>query len=123
MGSKAYELSEINQPVWEKFQAKRLAEILEKQAEKGEVNEKSAKINIAQYKEGAILLNSICKDFSKLTAKQIEQAKEIKPQKAGCINGFLLACVESEFVKLTRPSMMALIPVEYRFIAEKLLRA
>lgn len=120
--TKFYELSEDNQPVWDNFAKIRLAEIIDRQKERGEVNEKSAAINLAQYKEAAILLDGICPDFSKLTVKNIDKAKAEKPQKANHINGLLITAYNADWINLSADVVISLIPSEYRLAVSKAIK-
>jgi hypothetical protein len=110
--------SDKNQPIWEKFYTLRYAEVIERQKEKGEVNEISARVNLAVYKEAAILLDSLCDDFTKLTLKVVERAKAQK--RANHINGFLLECCNQGWIKLRSDVVISLIPAEYQNIVRSL---
>ena len=118
---KTIELSEKNQIVWDLFQLNRIQMIESKQALKGEINHKSTMINIAQYKECAIVLNSLVNDFNHLTGKMIIKSKNLKPQKLNHINGFLLDCYNNDYIKLNKDVIIELLPEEYKKAIVKLL--
>jgi hypothetical protein len=122
IGSRSYELSKQNQPIWDQFASKRLAEIKAKQMDHGEINEYSANNNVAQYKECAILLNSLQSDWHNLTLEQFEQAKKMKPQKQNHINGLVLHIYINKWVKINRDVAIAVIPVEYRQLVENIIQ-
>ena len=115
-------ISEKNQPIWDKFQADRLKTIYAKQQEKGEQpNQKMAMLNMAQYHEVAICLDSLQKDWTKLTLEQVEKAKTLKPLKNNHINGLLIACYVNGWIPVNRDIAVNLIPVEYRQLVKMIL--
>ena len=121
MSGKAYDLSENNQPIWEAFAENRMKDIISKQMKKrGETDNKAARLSLSQYKEAAILLNSLCGNFNKLTPEIIRKAKGIKPQKAVHINGFILDVVGSQQIKVNRGVIIEILPAEYRPVANLL---
>lgn len=117
----AYRLSDKNQPIWDKFHSLRYNEIIERQTAKGEVNIVSARINVAQYKEAAILLDSMCKDWEKLTVKIVNDAKAQKPAKAQMLNGLLIVCYGNGWIKVNSQVEIELIPTEYRQLVKHIL--
>lgn len=116
MSRKAFELSEKNQPIWDEFAKVRMIEIREAQERRGKINELSARVNIATYKEAVILLDSLCNDFSKLTLKIVEKAKNTKRENH--INGFLLSCHKLGLVSLSKEIAVSILPAEYRCLFE-----
>lgn len=110
----AYRLSDKNQPIWEKFHSLRYDEIIKRQEAKGEANPVSARINLAQYKEAAILLDSMCKDWEKLTVKIVNDAKIEKPSKSQILNGLLIVCYSNGWINVNSQVEIELIPTEYR---------
>lgn len=116
MAVKAFELSEKNQPIWNEFARVRMAEIVEAQERRGKINELSAKVNLATYKEAAILLDSLCNDFSKLTLKIVDKARNTKRENH--INGFLLSCRKLGLLSLPKDIAISILPAEYRCLFE-----
>lgn len=116
-----FELSKINQPVWDAFKAERLNQIYAKQEEKGAKNQQSAMINIAQYHEAAICLDSLCDNWNNLTLSQVERAKELKPAKVNHINGMIIYLYINRLVVINRDVAVSVIPIEYRQLVKMIL--
>ena len=99
--TKKFSLSENNQPIFDEFAEARFDEIIKGQISRGKkVNERSAHINVAQYKEVAIALDNLCDDFRDVSLDDVLEVKEKKPHKNNHLNGFLMAIHKMELIEL-----------------------
>jgi len=116
------QLSEKNQPIWAQFKAEKLEEILSKQEEKtGSHDPKAAGLNIAQYHEVALCLNTINPDWQTLTAEQVEKCNQQKPTKKNHVNGLLIRLYVNGWIKINRDIAVNIIPAEYRQLVKMIL--